>query len=357
MKRLMIYAYTQFNLGDDLFIKVLCERYPGTNFVLHAPSGYKETFKDINNIHIHANDTLFIRGINFLLHNFIRRRMAKTCDAAIHIGGSLFIEQENWKKEYQNTKAMRIKEKPFFLLGANFGPFQDEDFYLEHKAIFQNYKDICFRDKHSFELFKDLPHVRMAADIVFQLDSETVSTERKNAIILSVIKPSIRKHLADYDVLYYRKMKEIAIHFMEKGYDVTLMSFCAFEGDQEAVESIAQSIPAKYNEQLTKHFYKTNIRETLAIIASASFIVASRFHAMILGWLFGIAVFPIVYSDKMTHVMEDTGFTGLYTGYPHLDGLTAEQVFQRMDTNTMDVSEQIQHAAGQFERLDTYLKG
>lgn len=34
---MMVSAYTEFNLGDDLFIKVLCERYPDTRFMIIAP--------------------------------------------------------------------------------------------------------------------------------------------------------------------------------------------------------------------------------------------------------------------------------------------------------------------------------
>src|SRR5690625_2356463 len=50
MKKVMVYAYTQFNLGDDLFIKILCERYPETQFVLYAPKKYKRCFQGMRNI-------------------------------------------------------------------------------------------------------------------------------------------------------------------------------------------------------------------------------------------------------------------------------------------------------------------
>ena len=46
MKKIKVYAYTRQNLGDDLFIKILCERYPNTQFVLYAPNVYKDIFKD-----------------------------------------------------------------------------------------------------------------------------------------------------------------------------------------------------------------------------------------------------------------------------------------------------------------------
>lgn len=58
MKRIMINAYTTFNLGDDLFIKVLCERYPNTEFILYAPKEYKINFKNSSNLKVISNSNI-----------------------------------------------------------------------------------------------------------------------------------------------------------------------------------------------------------------------------------------------------------------------------------------------------------
>jgi colanic acid/amylovoran biosynthesis protein len=359
MKKVMVYAYTNFNLGDDLFIKILCERYPQTQFVLYAPSKYKICFKDINNLKIFPSDSIIVRGINFVLrglkiHNFLRELVSKNCDAAVYIGGSLFIQRKNWRDSIENLKRMRINNKPFFLLGANFGPFSDIDFYLKHKEIFREYTDICFREKYSYDLFKDLYNVRVADDIVFQLKKQDVQQIEKK-LVVSVIKPSSREHLSNYDEIYYKKITDITIHFIKRGYEVTLMSFCENEGDKEAVERIMNLIPKEYLNKVTKHLYKLNIDETLDIIARSSFVIATRFHAMILGWLYNKPVFPIVYSDKMTNVMKDVGFKGLYVNFKDLDSLKPEEVFESMETNLIDVCEQIKNSEGHFKKLDEYL--
>jgi len=46
----------------------------------------------------------------------------------------------------------------------------------------------------------------MADDVIFQLKIEDIQPIEDN-VIISVIKPSIRKHLANYDEIYYQKMK------------------------------------------------------------------------------------------------------------------------------------------------------
>lgn len=360
MKKVMIYAYTQFNLGDDLFIKILCERYPDTTFMLYAPSGYKQTFKELANIRIIPSEKLIFKGLNFLfrrfhIYSFTRRLIAKSCNMAIQIGGSLFIQGENWREELNHNKTMQLKDKPFFLLGANFGPFSDKAFFKEYKELFRTYTDICFRENYSYDLFSDLPQVRMADDIIFQL-KEPATAKQEKRVVLSVIKPSIRKHLAGCDTVYYQKMTEIAVFFIEKGYHVTLMAFCGMEKDDEAVEMIMGQIPPGYKNSITKHFYRSNIDETLNLLATSSFIVASRFHAMILGWVMNKRVFPIVYSNKMTNVMQDAGFTGAYTDFSTIQTLEAEAVFASMQTNIMDVTQQVQCAEKHFEVLDHYLK-
>lgn len=359
MKTVMIHAYTQFNLGDDLFIKILCERYPETAFVIFAPRQYKRRLKHISNLHVFTNNSLITRGISYVcrklsLHSNFLKLLTKKCDAIIWIGGSIFIQDGCWQKDLKYRKALVSQDKPSFLLGANFGPYDDQQFYLGHKSLFKRYTDICFRDQYSYSLFNDLSHVRVASDIIFQLDQPAVK-HIEDSVVISIIKPSIRKHLANKDAIYYQKIKEISMIFIDHGYTVTLVSFCEFESDHDAIEIIEKLIPTSYLSKLTKHYYKGNIDETLYIIAKSSFVIATRFHAMILGWIYGKPVFPIVYSEKMKHVMNDIEFTGSYSDFDQLDKLEATQVFSSMKTNTIDINAQIKDAAKHFDILDTYL--
>src|SRR5690625_151431 len=96
MKKVMVYAYTAFNLGDDLFIKILCERYPQTMFYLVAPKSYRELFADIDNLKIIPRESFIRRSLNLIMkklfrkYRFTERLIAKKCDASVYIGGSLF---------------------------------------------------------------------------------------------------------------------------------------------------------------------------------------------------------------------------------------------------------------------------
>lgn len=358
MKTVLVYAYTNFNLGDDLFIKVLCERYPDTRFILFAPGEYKKSLRQISNITLYRNDSILIRGIEYIFRlckkgSPFQKRVAQKCDAVVYIGGSLFIQGHNWKKAFINKKNMRNKNIPFFLLGANFGPFKDKEFYLSYKEIFKEYTDICFRENYSYEMFKDLNNVRVADDIIFQMKTNDVQ-KQEESVVVSIIKPS-RKQLVGYDEVYYEKIKDISVYFIQKGYKVILTSFCEKEGDVDAVKAIIDLIPNDYLPNVTEHQYKFNIEETLEIISKSRFIIGTRFHSMILGWLYNKPVFPIVYSEKMTNVMNDVGFSGNYIELVNIEDINPGKVFESIDTNLIDISLQVNNAEKHFEKLDVYL--
>lgn len=356
----MVYAYTKLNLGDDLFIKILSERYPNTMFYLYAPKEYKQLFKDINNIKVFSKNNPIYRLINLFsrMINYdnllIRTLLAKKSHASVHIGGSLFIQDERWKKRYEDYKHLQFNGKPFFLLGANFGPFEDEDYYLCYKELFKQYTDICFRENYSYELFSKLPNVRKADDIIFQLKTKPSKNDNRN-VAISVIKPSIRKYLSNYDEIYYKKIKDITIYFIDKGYTVSLMSFCESEGDREAIQEIMKILPDDKLDMVKAHYYKYNIDGTLKVIEESDFIIASRFHSMILGWISNKPVFPIVYSNKMTNVMDDVGFQGFYTDFNNIEKLKPSDVYESMKSNLISVSKQIKNSEGHFKLLDRYL--
>ena len=103
MKKIKVYAYKRQNLGDDLFIKILCERYPNTQFVLYAPNVYKDIFKDNKNLEICSSEDKLNRVINFIarkfgVNNYVDRKLVENSDGGVYIGGSLFIQGESWRE-------------------------------------------------------------------------------------------------------------------------------------------------------------------------------------------------------------------------------------------------------------------
>src|SRR5699024_6218986 len=142
-----------------------------------------------------------------------------------------------------------------------------------------------------------------------------------NNIVISVIYPSIRKNLEGIDTMYFDCISKITMKLIENGFQVTLMAFCKLEGDAQAIQEIFKRIPETYSTSLDCFYYETNIHEALKQISQAHALIATRFHAMILGWLFKKPTYPIVYSDKMLTVMMENDYEGPYTKIENMDEL------------------------------------
>lgn len=178
------------------------------------------------------------------------------------------------------------KAKEYYVLGSNFGPYNNKEYYNYYKNVFEKANDVCFSDKNSYEKFKDLKNVRWAPDIVFTLDTSNISIKNNKKVVISIIDCS-RKNNCEYKDSYEKKIIEISEYFIRKGYEVIMMSFCKFEGDELAIESIYSKCNDDLEQKLKKYYYRGNIEEALNVMANCQIIVGTRFHANILGLLLG----------------------------------------------------------------------
>jgi len=353
-KRIYIYAYTAMNLGDDLFVKILCNRYPNALFFIMSSRKVSIAFNEISNLKRIPDFT----RINKLSSKFkvsasdiIQRLLSLHCDAVVNIGGSLFIQKGKWQKKITSFKKRIIQSRPYFILGSNFGPFSSNIFLEEYKTIFYSLYDICFRDLLSYNLFSNLPNVRYAPDIVFSYPA--LHGTSKNQVIISVIDLSARSALKEYENVYINKMVEFTSLFLASGYEVYLMGFCEKEGDKKAVNKIAEKLDTAVVKQ---YVYSGNITEALGLIQKSKYVIATRFHAMILGWVSGKRVLPIIYSDKITNVIQDVAFDEQYITIEGIDKVNVNEAIARLqNSKPFSVVEQCRFAETQFKILDKLL--
>jgi len=361
-KRVIIYGYTRINLGDDLLIQTLSHRYPRTTFILYAPSIYKKIFTPCTNIKIYSSSNYFAKFINFIGRflgkcNLYESMLARTCDACVCITGSLFIQKDkNWKSYYNYFQERKINKLPFFLIGANFGPYTDDEFLNSFQRLFSTYDDICFRENYSKNIFTKLSNVRVAPDAVFtnkyilSIGKKIKSTSK--SILISLIDLSSRPALAKFERDYLSAIEYACKYFSAIGYKIKLVSFCGIEGDEIACNKILKNL-GDCNSSV--EFYRGDIYKTIDILASAEIIIASRFHAMIVGWLLGKKVLPICYSKKTVHVLEDIQYNDPYI---EINEMKSEDCIYLMHKNSrynFDFTQTISEAEKQFEKLDRFI--
>lgn len=353
----LIRAYTQLNLGDDLFIHTLCKRYPNHNFHLVCKRSKSEPFKNIKNLKIHfapeLMDSIFFKlGYSKNIFNNLELKLSKECDGVIHIGGSIFIESKNWELAFNRTKNIISNSKSYFILGSNFGPFESDKFKNSYISIFEEANDICFRDDYSYNLFSDLNNVRYAPDVVLTLDTSKYisNNDSENRIVISVINLKDRENLQEFHKLYIESIVSISKALIDRGVEVILMGFCNAEKDHIAIKEIQ----SKINSDAVKVYnYNGNIDEAINILKSAKSIVASRFHAMILGWLMDKNVLPLVYSNKSLNVIKDVNFEGYYCEVKNIQNFdVSKSINQLLDDNFLLGDEYRNNAHKQFLALD-----
>lgn len=353
----LIKGYFQKNLGDDLFLKVFLERYKNYNFDMNSKYEYKDVLCDNENIKIYnkKNLIIIIKAICNKFFKLIKSKKVilledlKKYDNVITIGGSIFMEKDNMDFEiYKNS--LFNSNCNNYIIGANFGPVRTKEYIKMHNdLIFPKIKDVCFRDKYSYDLFKELPNVRHASDIVFTLDVSNVNITNSKKAIISVINVN-KDGVEDNQIEYNKKIVELIQLLRKKKYNIVLMSFSKIQGDEAVIEQIISMLEDKTC--VEKYFYTGNIAEALNVLGDSQIIFGSRFHANILGLLLEKTVIPIAYSDKTINVFNDMNFKGKIFDIRNKENFDIKSLTDEDFSYRFDVSAQIKDANRQFEKLD-----
>ncbi len=343
--KIYINAYLAENLGDDLFIKILTEKYPNHKFY-SISRGFKNYTK--NNLKVYSNTYIFRVLKKFQLEKYLANRY----DLVVSIGGSMYIENNDSKRDFS------LGKNKYYVLGSNFGPYKTQEYFNNIHNFFEKAEDVVFREKYSYELFKDLPNVRYASDIVFNLNTEKIKNTNRKKVIFSIISCKYKMGI-EYQKQYEEKMIEMIKYFNQNGYEICLMSFCKAEDDEEAIEEIIKKCTDDLKQKIEKYYYRGNVEEALDIIGDASVMVGSRFHANIVALLLGKKVIPVLYSDKTKHVIEDLKLDLEMIDIRNIKDFHAEKLTgilsNDQEKNKAKIINAIEGSKKQFEKLDEVL--
>lgn len=316
MKKVFLYAYDRQNLGDDLFVHTITKRYPHVKFYMWSDRKNRENFRCLPNLRILEKQGAVVRLLDRIRPSFVARYRhwwEKRCQATVYIGGSIFIEYDNWEHSLNWWEYM-AQNRSLYVMGANFGPYHTEAYREKMAQIYAQMKDVCFRDQYSYDLFRQVKTVRQAPDILFSYPMPEVSVTKKQ-IFVSVIDCVGRDAagvLEKYDDQYVKNMAAMLQAYLDDDYTLVLASFCKAEGDERGAEKVLCAMGCKEDSRISFLRYDgTNANEMVAAIASSEYVIATRFHAMVLALAAGRPVLPIVYSDKTRYVLNDIGFEGV----------------------------------------------
>lgn len=366
MKKILVNGYFGVNFGDDLFFKILFERYPEVKFEFYNNSYFQQLYGKYVEIYSN-NKNVQVRKYNKLRKIFqkigntklIDRIQYKDYDASVFIGGSIFMETPLWRYSYMEKENIinyfYDSQKPVYIIGSNFGPVNTDEFKIKYNYLFNKCEDICFRDKYSFNIF-DGNNIRVAPDVVFQLKATGID-KVKNSIGISVINTNNKSDLRIYEKAYNKKIKELVETFIELGKTVTFFSFCESEGDMEAINKIIALVDIKYLNSIRIQNYTGNIENFLIEFESMESIVGTRFHACILSQVFNQGLYPLIYSDKTYNVLKDISLDKHYKYIKDIEDLNIKTVIDTIENNKIENKEIFKEAEKQFKGLDKYVRG
>lgn len=317
---LFVQGYWGNNLGDDLFLEALCNRYPNVQFTISGKKNFISVFKNIKNLNVIQQKNNFITKLTNKIYSKYGiltpyDKLGFNYDGYVEIGGSIFIlpNKENIVDMWLKRRKFIIERNTnYFIIGSNFGPYFFQKQLIEYRNFFSKVTSINFRDLNSYEMFSDMPNVNVAPDVVLNIDDEKYTVIKKNNyVVISVVNLKIKakspgsEELISFDKEFEDKLLELTLYYLSHGYDeVVLMSFCESEGDLKTCKNIVNRIREINYRKRVEIFSHRDINKSLNIINGASLIIASRFHAMILGWVFQKPTIVIGYSGKTQQTVD-----------------------------------------------------
>lgn len=346
-RKILIKAYTDNNLGDDLFIHTILDRYREMKIepylLVYSINKYEYLLKEYpylvlveypvpqtwQRILAKAEEALLGKTSlkEYIYRLCYKELFQKQFDIFINVGGSQFAEYENERFVLtfflEQIIAENIKADKKFLLNINFGPYQTEKYKKTCMDIFEKYSDVCFRDKDSYYKFQCLPMVRYAPDIVLSnqklKDRAGHISYKKNRVGINVInlEANIRtlKERKNYIEKYNLVIRELISNLLERQIEVYIIGFSPDFSEREYIHSLL----AEYADQpnyglLHKSVYDgENLETFIQCFTECSFILSTRFHAFILSLLLKKRQWPICYDQKILHVIHDLDYLEPYS--------------------------------------------
>lgn len=353
-KTVYVKAYCKKNLGDDLFLRILVRRYPSVAFYFCEKHDLLRAVSEERNVVIAGRlEFLWLRLIRKIENKSVyveNRRMLRKANAMVRIGGSVFIESTNWKHKLDIRG-----NQPKFYVGCNFGPYKTQEYFDYQRGMIAQSQDACFRDSYSYSLFADLPNVRLAPDVVWGYPDFPEVNPNGRGIAISVINLEDRDALRERIDNYEDTIREICRLGQKKQLSVKLLSFCTYEKDPSVIKRILDGLDS--TEGIQTVFYEGDIDSALDAINDCQMVIATRFHAMIIGWSLEKSVIPIIYSEKQTNTLKDIGFQGDAWNLASGDSfdLSLIEKMLEMNGNKLATGMLKEQAQQQFKALDTFL--
>lgn len=365
--KIYLSSYLNNNLGDDLMIKLICERYPNHDFFVSNTNNLYDVACKCSNLHIIKsitpckNDVLrrmfnkFISYFNVPKIQIIKEFKSKKYDVNLELGGSIFMQvtPKSWINKIRDAEYIVNHCDYNMIVNSNFGPFFTTEFHAKHQELFKNYDIVIFRDLTSYKMFSCLNNVKCYPDIVFNIPFTHIKSCRKRVgiSVISLNNKGIRDNKDKYITGIVSLIK--AIRKKYEKYAIVLLSFCENEGDLDACKLIVDK--GGFLQHEIEIFNHTDVEDSIRFFSDISAMVCTRFHANILAIALRIPFIPVIYSNKISDMLEDFGYVGYRWNIKEGDNISIEAAIELLN-KTPDINyKKMEEAMGHLTLIDRVL--
>lgn len=301
MKKALVGAYIDNNLGDDLFIKGLVDRYRNVEFSFN-----------------YANSSIILQRKSNVkkveLDFFKILKNVRNYDVFILIGGSMFQQIgspfrwfKNWLSLYLTVFCFRLMRKKVVFMGFNFGPYDSKIFFYLHRLLFRLVNYLSVRDEKTYSLFDQNKHIHFYPDIVFGLKvEEEAATKKKDNIGISIM---------DFgsNVTFQRQYENFLVDVLkgiDKAFTINVYTFQNSKTIND--DMVAQRVLRKVNRDVNIYNYNgKNLQEILNSFSKNEFVLSSRFHSLVLALIFKQSFVSVSYNIKIDNLLSFIGLDSL----------------------------------------------
>lgn len=340
--KVYLFACIEKNIGDDLFVKILCERYPNTDFIITSNAKYG-TLAKIPNLKFSKKLKKWNWACSLEPKSRVKEIIARILEKyyalflpkynlGVSIVGNAFKNNEytGWKQSHWIREKIKFVDK-FYIISTNFGPYNNECWKKDFNKIFSKMADVCFRDEYSYNLFSQLPNVRYAPDAVMTLGHR--EHNMNNNVIISLIDCSLEgrsEKLKKATEIYELRMVETIKLLNKNGYKVTLLNSNT-EQDRPCCNRILSSIDE--NIKINVVDYNGDLNEIFELYNNSSYVIGTRLHTIVLAWIYKTPVVPIVYDIKVSNLLKTCIFDKIKFDITNLKAITATDIVNAMKNN------------------------
>lgn len=308
---ILVDAFVDNNLGDDLMLEMLVQRFPDTLFfcLRDASLNARAPYKD---------------WPNFLVPHWTDLdRILPFMDGLLVFGGSAWQDHGNnldwfaWRD--MALRKLKARGCPILAIGNNIGPVQTQEGQELFTNLLRRFDAVVVRDQASFnwlEAHAGSGRGTLGADLVLGYPVPKVTRE-PGLVGISVHRTMLfqernepyARHLCDLVGTLHREDPSLRFQFF--AFDTIS------ENDELLVDRILASLG--WPPWASKVAYRGDIPAFLEAFGRCDRIFASRFHATILALLFEQPFVPFDYMGKTRDLLRDLDYEGIIVAHDHLE--------------------------------------